>query len=251
MYDRHGRASGYCGGSRELGVLKKILVVSDIHGHSKSLKEVLTANDGAELVIVAGDLTNFGSAADAREILDILEQAGFPFPPAVVAGNCDTLAARRSFYASGRGLEGHLRELPFATLTGAGGGLRRAGITSFERSEAELRDALAPQFFASERNKVRRPLIVVTHSPPYGTNADRRGESHVGSGEFASLMALYKPEAWICGHIHESRCVSLEDGTLVVNPGPCGSGCFAVLEVDEKGPDRGEIAAVRAELKCL
>jgi Icc-related predicted phosphoesterase len=237
-----------------LGVLKKILVVSDIHGHGESLKAVLAANDGAELVIVAGDLTNFGNAADAREILDILEQAGFPFPPAVVAGNCDTLAARRCIFSSGRGLEGCLRELPYATLTGAGGGLRRAGITSFERSEAELHDALAPQLFESERNEVRRPLIVVTHSPPYGTNADRRGESHVGSGEFASLMALHKPEAWVCGHIHESRCVSLEDGTLVVNPGPCGSGCFAVLEVGEAGkknPDRGEIAAVRAELRCL
>lgn len=230
--------------------MKTILVVSDIHGHSKSLEAILAANAGADLVVVAGDLTNFGGAADARAMLAILDRARFPLPPALVAGNCDPLAARRCFAASGRDLEGAMRELPFATLAGAGGGLRRAGITSFERTEAELNGALAPQFFAAEKNKVRRPLIVVTHTPPYGTNADRRGESHVGSGDFAALMALHKPEAWICGHIHESRCVSLEDGTLVVNPGPCGSGCFAILEIDEKSPDRG-VAAVRAELRCL
>ncbi len=250
MYDRE-QGKRQSSGSRELSVLKKILVVSDIHGHGKSLAAILNANAGADLVVVAGDLTNFGSASDARAILAILSSARFSFPPAVVAGNCDPLSARRAFAAAGFDLERRLRELPFATLTGTGGGLRRAGLTSFERSEAELKDALEPQLIAAASNTVCRPLIVITHTPPYGTNADRRGESHVGSAEFAALMALHKPEAWICGHIHESRCVSLEDGTLVVNPGPCGSGCFAILEVDEKSPDSGEIAAVRAELRCL
>jgi Icc-related predicted phosphoesterase len=59
------------------------------------------------------------------------------------------------------------------------------------------------------------------------------------------MLLEYAPDVWICGHIHESRCVSLEDGTLVVNPGPCGSGCHAILEIKE-GPD-GK-ALVRAEL---
>jgi Icc-related predicted phosphoesterase len=237
--------------------VEKILVVSDIHGHGECLARILAAGEDASLVIVAGDLTNFGDAASALELLAILSAARFPFAPAVVAGNCDPLAVRRCIAAEGCGLEGGLRELPFATLTGAGGGLRRAGLTSFERSEAELGDSLEPQLLAAGARRLRRPLIVVTHSPPYGTNADRRGESHVGSGEFAALMAAHKPEVWICGHIHESRCVSLEDGTLVVNPGPCGSGCFALLEIDEadeadkKGPHRGGPAAVRAELRCL
>ncbi|MCE1197175.1 metallophosphoesterase [bacterium] len=230
--------------------MKKILVLSDIHGHRESLAAVLAGNAGVDLVAIAGDLTNFGGAADAKAILSLLASAGLAQPPALVAGNCDPPAVRRCFAASGCDLEGRTRELGFATMAGAGGGLFRAGITSFERSEEELYGALAPQLFEARSNAARRPLIVVTHTPPYGTNADRRGEKHVGSGEFAALMVEYAPEVWICGHIHESRCVSLEDGTLVVNPGPCGSGCFAILEIDEKSPDGGA-AAVRAELRRL
>ncbi|PKL05800.1 MAG: hypothetical protein CVV53_07620, partial [Spirochaetae bacterium HGW-Spirochaetae-9] len=76
-----------------------------------------------------------------------------------------------------------------------------------------------------------KPLIVLTHSPPYGTNADKHGEAHVGSQSFARLMLEFCPAVWICGHIHESRCVSLEDGTLVINPGPCNAGCYGILEI--------------------
>lgn len=228
--------------------LKKILVVSDIHGYGESLAAVLAANAEADLVAVAGDLTNFGNAASAREILSLLMAMRSPWPPAIVAGNCDPSAARRCFMESGGDLEGKPRELPFATLIGTGGGLRRAGITSFERGEAELYEALAPQLYAAKARALRRPLIVMTHTPPYGTNADRRGEKHVGSEKFALLMQEYAPEIWICGHIHESRCVSTEDGTLVVNPGPCGAGCYAILEIGEKNPDSG-IVAVRAELR--
>ena len=108
-------------GSRELGAVKKILIVSDIHGHGESLARVLAANEDAELVIVAGDLTNFGSAAGAREMLAILDAARFPLHSAAVAGNCDPLAVRRCLTAADCDLEGRLRELPFATLTGAGG----------------------------------------------------------------------------------------------------------------------------------
>ena len=111
--------------------MKRILVVSIYMAIGKSLEAILNANAGADLAIVAGDLTNFGGAADAREILAILSSARFSFSPAVVAGNCDPLSARRSFAAAGFDLESRLLELPFATLTGAGGGLRRGRLDEF------------------------------------------------------------------------------------------------------------------------
>jgi hypothetical protein len=162
-----------------------------------------------------------------------------------VAGNCDPAAARRYLRSEGFDVEGSLRDFPYARLVGAGGGLRRAGITSFERNESELEAALGPQLWTANEKGKDKPLIVLTHTPPYGTNADRHAEKHVGSRIFARLMLDYCPDVWICGHIHESTCVSLEDGTLVVNPGPCGCGCHAVLEIGSS-PD-GEVL-VRAEL---
>jgi uncharacterized protein len=222
--------------------VKKILVLADIHGRVDSLGRVLSINPDASLILVAGDLTNFGDAESAVKVLAELEAA--PGSPAIalVSGNCDPASVRRELEASGHCVDGRRLALPFCRVAGAGGGLRRAGITSFERTEDELRrsldEALGESAAADEGDL---PLIVLTHSPPYGTNADRVRGSHAGSKAFADLMSARVPALWACGHIHESRCISLEDGTLVVNPGPCASGCYAVVELKE-GPGLPKLA---------
>lgn len=215
--------------------MKKILVLADIHGHVGELGEVLASNPGISLILVAGDLTNFGSAEAAARVLAELKAA--PGTPAIalVPGNCDPVSARREFDASGYSVDGALRDFAFCRVAGSGGGLRRAGITSFERTEAELRAGLEEALQGRPVGQSDIPLIVLTHSPPYGTNADSVRGFHSGSMAFADLMSSTMPAIWVCGHIHESRCVSLEDGTLVVNPGPCASGCYAVIEIKE-GP---------------
>ena len=195
-------------------------------------------------ILIAGDITNFGDADVARSVVSALMGNRKSRALSVVAGNCDPLSVRRYLGAANLTIEGRKLEMPFGTLVGAGGGLKRAGLTSFERTENELKEALE-NWLALAGREGRRPLIVLTHNPPYGTNADRLGGKHVGSMEYARMILEYMPDVWVCGHIHESRCVSLEDGTLVVNPGPCSCGCHAILEIKE-GPD-GK-ALVRAEL---
>jgi len=196
-------------------------------------------------ILIAGDVTNFGDADDARAVASALVGNRKSRSIFFVAGNCDPLSVRRYLGAANLDIEGRVLEMPFGTLVGAGGGLKRAGLTSFERREGELKEALEKWLALASGGGRRRPLIVLTHSPPYGTNADRLGGKHVGSMEYARMILEHLPDVWVCGHIHESRCVSLEDGTLVVNPGPCSRGCHAILEIRE-GPD-GK-ALVRAEL---
>jgi uncharacterized protein len=213
--------------------MKKILVLSDIHGRLDSLRSVLADNRDIALVLVAGDLTNFGGFDAAKAVIEELETlAGNP-PIALVPGNCDPLPARKAMEASGYCLDGHFKSFGFCGVAGAGGGLRRAGITSFERTENELRDSLTRALGESLPAASPSPLIVMTHCPPYGTNADRIRETHAGSVTFADLMLAWTPALWVCGHIHESRCISREDGILVVNPGPCALGRFAVVEIKE------------------
>jgi uncharacterized protein len=216
--------------------VKKILALADIHGRVDSLGRVLLANPDVSLVLVAGDLTNFGGAEVASGVLAELEAAQGSPAIALVPGNCDPAAVRKALEASGHSVDERQRSFPFCRVAGSGGGLRRAGITSFERTEEELRDSLegAREKFADDGGE-KLPLIVLTHSPPYGTNADLIRGTHAGSHAFADLMSSWLPALWVCGHIHESRCISLEDGTLVVNPGPCASGCYAVVEIQE-GP---------------
>jgi len=223
----------------------KILVLSDIHGRGDIAAAVADSYPEIDHILVAGDITNFGDADEARSVAQALIGDRAPRSILLVAGNCDPLSARRYMSAARLDIEGRAFEAPFGTLVGAGGGLKRAGLTSFERREGELKEALEKWLALASGEGRQRPLIVMTHSPPYGTNADRLGGKHVGSTEYARMLLEYAPDVWICGHIHESRCVSLEDGTLVVNPGPCGSGCHAILEIKE-GPD-GK-ALVRAEL---
>lgn len=221
--------------------MSKILVLADIHGKLDALRQVLGANGDADLVLVAGDLTNFGGGEVADAVLAELLAAAPSRRIALVPGNCDPPQARRRMEESGLCVDGRSAGYGICRVAGVGGGLRRAGITSYERTETELSDCLAAALKSATAVENEAPLIVLTHSPPYGTNADRVRYSHSGSEAFARLMTSTRPAAWICGHIHESPCVSLEDGCLVVNPGPCAAGRYAVLRIQE-GPDGPKLA---------
>ena len=225
--------------------MKKILLLSDVHGRGDMAAAIIARHQNLDYVLIAGDVTNFGDVESAQAVIKALFSDGKRRCVFLVAGNCDPPSVRTFFRVEGFETEGYERELPFASFVGVGGGLRRAGLTSFERTESELNEALIAQLSALRSKDRKKPMIVLTHTPPYGTNADRRGEMHVGSKEFAKAMAEYSPDVWICGHIHESRCVSLEDGTLVINPGPCSCGSHAILEINES-PDENKL--VRASL---
>ena len=225
--------------------MTKILVLADIHGHADLAKAAVSRHPDADYIFIAGDLTNFGNGESARQLIQALRADGKIRTIISVAGNCDNESVRKYISDEGLGVEGKILEFPFARVVGAGGGLKRAGITCFERTESQLEKALKDQLYSAGRASRPLPLIVLTHTPPYGTNADQRGDWHVGSKAFAALMIEHVPKVWICGHIHESRCVSLEDGSLVVNPGPCGAGCHAVLEI---GPDAAGELRIQAEL---
>ncbi len=230
-----------------------MLVLSDIHGHAEVAKALAARYPDINGILIAGDITDFGKAENVRAVVDAVMPHSGVLGLRAVSGNCDTLSARRFLAESGLDLESQVFETEDFIALGAGGGLRRAGITSFERSEGELEAALGPNLDAAAKKEGpcprTRPLIVVTHSPPYGTNADVHGGMHVGSKIFSSLMSRYNPEIWICGHIHESRCVSLEDDTLVINPGPCALGYHALLEMRREG--EGLAPKVRAYLSSL
>jgi Icc-related predicted phosphoesterase len=199
----------------------------------------VSAVPDAQFVLIAGDLTNFGDQKSAQKVIQALAGTESPRKIIAVAGNCDPEPVRRYLHASGYALEGSAESISFGTVAGVGGGLKRAGITSFERTEEELDQSMAKAIGSFSRNSL---TIFLTHNPPYGTNADLNRDRHVGSRAFAFHLQKQIPDIWICGHIHESRCVSLEDGTLIINPGPCGEGCFAVVELKE-GPQGYKVAS--------
>jgi Icc-related predicted phosphoesterase len=73
--------------------------------------------------------------------------------------------------------------------------------------------------------------LLVSHTPPHGSDADYLGGRHVGSVAVREYCLKAEPIAVSCGHIHEARSVSKLGRTLVVNAGPAKGGNAALLEI--------------------
>jgi Icc-related predicted phosphoesterase len=230
------------------------LVLSDLHGKWEKAKAAGMRHPEAEYVLIAGDITNFGSSDDVARTIQALSAGLTPRTILAVAGNCDPPSVRKYLIDHNISAEQRIVEWPMAMIAGVGGGLKRAGVTPYERTEAELKSAagsLLAQIAAIEigfSTGHTLPAIVLSHSPPYGSNADIRHGQHVGSFELANLIDLYHPQVWICGHIHESPCFSMEDRTLILNPGPCSCGNYALLTFETL---RDGSVSIRGKLEHL
>lgn len=217
------------------------LAVADLHGRADLLARIVAAHPEAGIVFIAGDLTAFGNADDARAVIAATCDDGVARDAIAVAGNCDPASVQDFLSAAGASAESRALDLGWLRVAGAGAGLRHHGQTPFERDEVALESALVAGLSALGAS--RGPLVVLTHTPPHDTAADLRFGRHVGSRAFGALLAEHGPELWICGHIHESRCAGRAGRTLVLNPGPAAHGMYALLRFDAEG--------VSARLGCI
>jgi Icc-related predicted phosphoesterase len=219
----------------------KIFVFSDLHGSSSILERLVAKAADADLLLMAGDLTDFGGESEARALLELM--GSLTKKLAIVGGNCDKRGARDLLNDQGLSVDGLARIVVGALVLGAGGGTRHTGITPYERREEELAEALDKGMNAAKPELGSgKPLIVVTHAPPRGSGADLRKSIHVGSTAFAEALERLRPALWVCGHIHESPCASYSGETLVLNPGPAREGRYAIacLEKTSSGAWRAE-----------
>ena len=191
----------------------RLLVFSDIHDDYAALERHMAAE--ADYYFAAGDLTSWGRGLErCGEIL-----ARRDGRVRVLPGNHESerqiaeLAAKhgltdfhgRSFEAGGF----HVAGLGCSTPTPFN--------TPGEYSEEEMARRLAP--FAA-----LRPLILICHCPPLGTDLDRvRKGVHAGSSAVREFIEKHQPAAFFCGHIHEAEGVRIRLGeTPCFSPGKRG-----------------------------
>ena len=75
--------------------------------------------------------------------------------------------------------------------------------------------------------------IFVPHAAPKDTTIDlTQSGKHAGSSAVKDFIKLKKPDATICGHIHEARGIAKIAGLPVVNCGPAGKGYYVVMTID-------------------
>jgi len=204
----------------------KIVAISDIHGRTNYDKTIIKTLSNADLIVIAGDITNFGGKDDARVVLNEIRE--FNQNVFAVPGNCDRFDVIDILKSESINLHGEIREFKGILLFGIGGSGRTPFNTPQEYSDDEIESVL------NNYKKQGRIQIFVSHSPPIKTKVDKTLMGmHVGSKLVREFIEKYQPDICLCGHIHEARNIDQIGKTVIVNPGPFPK-FYALIETADR-----------------
>ncbi len=205
----------------------RIIALSDLHGNEFSpalLREIRVREP--EAIVFLGDFTSNGSVLEAKRKLETLTKLSATM---FIPGNCDnkeigSLNINKAFPL-------HLSAMNFKGywFAGHGGSNKTPFSTPLEYRESELKNNL-------EKLAKQAPRIDVflTHAPPYKSCDKVFSGFSAGSAAIRRFLLEVQPRVCLCGHIHEGKGICKLKETVVVNPGPCFAGNFAVIELGEK-----------------
>jgi Icc-related predicted phosphoesterase len=207
----------------------KILAVSDIHGKHTKIIEYLNKNP-VDLIILTGDITNFGPCELAEEILN--EISSFDTPVLAIPGNCDPIDLYGNIENS-RAINIHGTSVTIKNIgiCGFGGSNPTPFHTPLEFDEIEIYDGAKMVMDSIKDNEI---TLFVTHAPPIGTKTDILPSGvHVGSESIRRVIEEYQPSLNLCGHIHESMAMDEIGKTKVINPGMLKDGHVCLITIDD------------------
>jgi Icc-related predicted phosphoesterase len=202
-----------------------VLLLADLHGQYEKMSAFLEL--GADIVVIAGDLTDCGPVEPVSEVLGLIE-----VPSLAVPGNCDQKAIiERIEYSNTVNLHGTSIDIGNITFTGIGASNPTPFNTPFELSEEEI-----DQILTQAKKKMKKNVhnVLITHAPPYDT-LDRIAECCVGSTSLRSHMKDF--DLVCCAHIHEQKGIKECDGVTVVNPGPASEGNCALIHFGDEAKE--------------
>jgi Icc-related predicted phosphoesterase len=182
-----------------------------------------------DLMLIAGDITNFSSQKVARQIVGEIQECAKNL--LVVPGNCDLPETLEVYMEMGVSLHGKGRILWDIGFFGVGGSNKTPFNTPLEYTEDEIKELLEEGYKDVKDAKVR---VLVSHSPPHEIVDKTSSGISVGSMAVREFLNDHKVDFVVCGHVHESRGVESLGGTVIVNTGPACYG-YLSLTIDEKG----------------
>jgi uncharacterized protein len=203
----------------------KIVSFGDVHMATRNLARMGEVMRDTDLVIVSGDLTNFGGSADARRVID--DVRSYCQRVLALPGNLDKADVIPFLEHEGIALHGRGLVVDGIGIFGCGGSNTTPFKTPTELSEDEIYQTLM-RGYAQVRGV--RPLLMVCHTPPFETRCDRiAGGRAVGSTAARRFIEEIKPDVCISGHIHESAGVDTIGPTTIVNAGAFKDGGYSVV----------------------
>jgi len=213
----------------------RILAISDIHGDvskARNVKDVIREKN-PDVLVIAGDLTSFGPASIAADVLDTLGESAKVL---AVAGNTDPESVSRLL--DSRGCNLHNRSVKIKD--------DKFGFVGFSGPSAYsvLGDTVLsyePIHYKMDEIRSCSRRVMVSHIPPIDTKVDQVFSGHhVGSEFLRDVIEGAEPDLVICGHIHEGKGIDRIGNTLIVNPGASCDGYAALIDLksddDESDP---------------
>jgi uncharacterized protein len=203
----------------------KIVSFGDVHmaiGHMAKIAADLAT---ADLILLSGDLTNFGSADDAEKVLT----AARSYCSTVLAlpGNLDRPDVINFLKNEQVALHGESQRLEDLGIFGCGGSNLTPFHTPLEYQDEELGVILAQAYVGVADAPIQ---LMVCHTPPYATRLDRLlNGTPVGSPSVRHFIEQCQPHVCITGHIHESPGVDVIGRTKILNAGPFSAGGYIVI----------------------
>jgi Icc-related predicted phosphoesterase len=203
----------------------KIVSFGDVHMATRNLARMSDVMRDTDLVIVSGDLTNFGGRDDAAKVIG--EVRGACGSVLALPGNLDTAEVIPYLEREGIALHGRGLVIGGIGIFGCGGSNITPFNTPTEFTEDEIYATLVRGY---SRVREVRPLLMICHPPPFETRCDRIvGGRAVGSTAARRLIEEFQPDICISGHIHESAGVDTIGPTTILNAGPFKDGGYIVV----------------------
>jgi Icc-related predicted phosphoesterase len=195
----------------------KIYATADIHGAQHRVNEALSAikKHKPDIIVIAGDITQFGPADVAITILN-----QFPTPIYTLPGNIDTADVWEGINKT-EAVNIHKKQTQVDGLT-------FTGINGVDDAETEL--FLSDHTLQSYLNHVD---VLITHVPPYGFQDTVFLGKHAGSKPLRKIVDTYHPLLVISGHIHERPGYTTHQNTIIVNCSMGKRGKGAIIEINE------------------
>jgi Icc-related predicted phosphoesterase len=204
----------------------KILHFSDLHGRHTGLAERLIARHEPDWVVLTGDmLPDFHMISGKENRLACQREWWGTYRRCFLRPGSVTTFTLGNHEIEGF-FDGALASAPSSVAGKVGrlqGNPAEFGAWGYSRE-------YEPEELRAEVDALDRPLVVLSHCPPYGLLDGARNGSHIGHPPLRDYLdkVVEAPLLVLCGHVHESFGHLRRGRTLVVN---AATG-FALLDLD-------------------
>lgn len=217
----------------------KIVAFGDIHERIANIDLISREIEEADLLLITGDLTQFGGLVAAGPIIEKLRALNKNV--LIQSGNLDHPEVERELERLGISTHGRGHIIGNIGIFGCGGGNPSPFNTPNEFEEEEIAGFLLQGHAEVKDCSIK---IMVPHAPPFNTKVDIiHSGLHVGSEAVRNFIEKYEPDLCLCGHIHEATGEDHIGKTHIINAGPFFEGGFVSIEA---GPTE-----LKAELRFI